>query len=81
MIFLFINFPSTWDKIFSLATGLLIITIAIKLKAPEKTTLTGQVPYVEYKNTVKPRTEVTSEKKEQNTIDQNITNTDLPITS
>lgn len=48
--FLFLGFPSSWDKVFALLTGLLIITIAFKFKPLEKVVPADRVPYVEHKN-------------------------------
>ncbi len=60
MAFLFLGFPSDWDKVFSLVTGLLIIAIAFKFKAARPPTPTGQVLYTEHKNDSKPRIDVSS---------------------
>ena len=49
MMFLFLSFPAAWDKIFSLASGAIIITIAVALKPKEKPPVKGSVPFVEHK--------------------------------
>ncbi len=66
IVFLFLHFPSTWNKIFAVVTGLLIIIIALKFKSAGKVVSAGQVPYVEYKSATKTPP---------------ITNTDLPTAS
>ncbi len=52
MIFLFISFPATWDKIFALITGMAIIVIAFKLPPQIKASSADRIPYVENKNDV-----------------------------
>jgi hypothetical protein len=36
MIFLFLGFPSTWDKWFAVVTGMLIIAISYSMKSERK---------------------------------------------
>lgn len=63
MIFLFINFPSTMDKILALVTGLLIIVIAFKLRSESTPPLKKNIPYVEHKNSIQHQADAVSEQK------------------
>jgi hypothetical protein len=50
-VFLFLGFPSAWNKIFAVITGLLIIAAAYRLGgAPSGSKIEKQVPYVEHKS-------------------------------
>lgn len=91
MIFLFLGFPSAWDKIFSLIAGLLIIAVAFRFRSQPKTS-NLQMPYVEHKNDQIVRPQNLAEKTNVNTVGQevhlddisfnkNITSTDSPATS
>lgn len=68
MAFLFLGFPSAWDKVFALLTGLLIIVIAFRSgsmnaesKSNSKNGSVAGVPYVEHKTIVKnPQTSFSS---------------------
>ncbi len=56
MIFLFLGFPSSWDKIIALVSGLLIIVISYRTKSRDNRddVLSSQVPYIEHKTDVSP---------------------------
>ncbi len=75
ILFLFLHFPSTWDKIFAVLTGLLVIIVAFKFKTPSKTASIGQVPYVEHKSSAQPR--IVPEESGQKI--QDITNNSSPL--
>ena len=50
VIFLFLGFPSSWDRVFALISGLLIVIIAYRLKSETSTRSLGNMPYVEHKS-------------------------------
>ncbi len=52
IVYLFLGFPSTMDKIFSIATGLIILTIAFSMNPKEKKHHGDHMPYAEHKNDV-----------------------------
>lgn len=60
MAFLFLGFPSAWDKLFALVAGALIVTIAFALKPKEKSALKGTVPFVEHKASASDETPITN---------------------
>ncbi|MEK7641453.1 MAG: hypothetical protein AAB365_00500 [Patescibacteria group bacterium] len=49
MAFLFLGFPAAADKIFALASGAIILTIAVAMKPREKIAPKGPVPFVDHK--------------------------------
>ncbi|OHA17016.1 MAG: hypothetical protein A3C79_01905 [Candidatus Taylorbacteria bacterium RIFCSPHIGHO2_02_FULL_45_28] len=53
MVFLFLGFPTTWDKVLSLVTGVLIIVVASKFKPATREILPEHLSYIEHKS-VKP---------------------------
>ena len=67
MAFLFLGFPSTWDKIFSLITGLLIVAVAFKFKTVDKIDTNANVPFKEHKNYNQPSSNF-FEKKNQDIV-------------
>ena len=76
MVFLFLGFSATWDKVFSLIIGLLVIVIAFKFKPSTKTVSINNIPYVDHKTTNTPNiTNNPSVSDKQNS--SNITNTDF----
>lgn len=50
IVFLFIGFPSTWDKLFAIVTGIIVLSIGLKDKSCIKKMSNGSTTYVEYKN-------------------------------
>lgn len=50
---LFLGFPSFWDKILAVATGIALIIIGYSLKG-EGCHLSGQVPFVEHRKNTDP---------------------------
>lgn len=52
MAFLFLGFPSSWDKLFAVITGIVIVVFAYRLKLEMKTSnVSKNVPFVEHKQT------------------------------
>jgi len=58
MVFLFISFPATWDKIFALVTGFIVVLIAFKLPPQIRARTPDRIPYVENKTDAPLRPEV-----------------------
>jgi hypothetical protein len=54
MLFLFLGFPSSWDKVFALISGIIIVVISITLKPPQRIVHKDSVPFVEHKSTTPP---------------------------
>lgn len=50
MVFLFLGFPSAWDKVFALVTGFLLCLVAFKLERSPRGGTKMQVPFVEHKH-------------------------------
>lgn len=52
MIFTFLGFPPAWKQVFAVASGALIVTIAIASRPKERTiSEKKQVPFVEHRAT------------------------------
>ena len=50
IVFLFLGIPSTWDKIFAILTGLIIVVSAVRMKTSKKIVSNSMMPYVEHKS-------------------------------
>jgi zinc transporter ZupT len=50
MVFLFLGFPSTWDKIFAIVAGFLIVIISYKMGPRIKMIESSDISYVEDRN-------------------------------
>ena len=58
MAFLFLGFPSGWDKAFALLSGLALIAVAYSLRPEGKQAPAEKIPYAEHRNQpVKPMPE------------------------
>ncbi len=78
MAFLFLGFPSAWDKVFALVSGFIVIVVAFKLERRAKAA-SGQVPFVDYKNNSSQP--AASRDVRMNDTKPSITNTDISMTS
>ena len=55
MAFLFLGFPSAWDKVFALLSGLIILVVAFKTERRQRPSSAANIPYVEHKNDIQPK--------------------------
>ncbi len=51
MVFTFLGFPPAWKQVFAVATGAIIVTIAVATKSREKAQISkNSVPFMEHKS-------------------------------
>lgn len=50
-VLLFLGFPSSWDKLIAVVSGLLVLFVAYRLNPDAKPRSADPMPYVEHKNT------------------------------
>ncbi len=50
VVFLFLGFPHSWDKLFAVVCGLLIIAISYRIRPPVSSAAPRAMPYVEHKS-------------------------------
>lgn len=70
MLFLFLGFPQSWDKIIALITGFVIIVVAYKIK-PGIVSSKYDIPFIEHK----------SGRSDTNLTKNSNTNTNIPDTT